>query len=86
MTVNPRLIFSAASTLRMVAASKAPSRFVRRWRSTERIWPRLIADGSVRPFPLLEATPTSTGYGLGDSFEVIAATMVTALYRFPMSF
>jgi hypothetical protein len=45
-----------------------------------------MADGSVRPFPLLGATPTSTGYGAGDGFDVMAATMVTELHRFPMSF
>src|ERR1039457_2976776 len=60
----------------MVAASSAPSRFTRRARFTDRIWPRWAADGSVRPFLWPGAATTSTGYGVGDSFEVTAATMV----------
>jgi hypothetical protein len=58
------------------AAHDPPSGFAPSW----------IADGSMRPFPLPGATTTSTGYGVGEIFEVTAATMVTGLYRFPKSF
>jgi hypothetical protein len=68
------------------AASSVPRRFTRRARSTDRICPGLIADCKVRPFPLLCGTATSTGYGVGDTFEVTAATVVTELYRLPASF
>lgn len=55
-------------------------------RSMDWIWPSWIADGNERPFAVVGATTTSTGYGTGESLEAIAATMVTGLCRLPMSF
>ena len=46
---SPRLIIRASSIFRMVAASTEPIRFMRRFRSTERIWLRIAAEAWSNP-------------------------------------
>lgn len=79
MSNKPKLIFIASSTFSMIKGPRAPKRLIKRCLSIVRIWSSRIAESVSSPLVREGWTITSTGYGTGETLEVIAATIVKGL-------